>query len=168
VVRGKGKGKGKPGSGPAGKMGRKKGVSVGSGTGDETTGPFMHSSGGSSMTNSLPRSPTGNGPVNHGRRNRVLLKGARKIWGTLRTTTTLAVENALKTLTSINVKSLIVKRKFKTAHNNKDRVTKWWFVVRSEESILEQLQKEWPTISIQTSWRLEPILSYADDPASRM
>jgi len=40
---------------------------------------------------------------------------------------------------------------------------KWWFVVRGKESVLEQLQKEWPTISIQTSWRLEPVLGYADD-----
>ena len=116
--------------------------------------------------NSLSHFPPSNGPVNRGRRNCVPLKGARKIWGTLRSTTTLAVENALKTLTRINVKSLIVKRKFKTAHNNKDRVTKWWFVIRDEESVLEQLQKEWPTISIQTSWRLEPVLSYADYPAS--
>jgi len=40
---------------------------------------------------------------------------------------------------------------------------KWWFVVRGEESVLEQLQKEWPTISIQTSWSLEPVRSYVDD-----
>ena len=84
----------------------------------------------------------------------------------VRSTTTLAVEKAFKTVTSVSTKSLVVKRKFKTAHNDKDRVTKWWFVIRGEESVLEQLQKEWPTVGIQTSWRLEPVLSYDDDPAA--
>ena len=94
------------------------------------------------------------------------VKGARKVWGTLRSTTTHAVENTLRTLTNINAKGLVVKRKFKTARNDSGRVVKWWFVVRGEESVLEQLQKEWPTISIQTSWRLEPVLSYVEDLAA--
>ena len=55
----------------------------------------------------------------HVHRNRIPVKGARKAWGTLRGTTTLAVENALKTLTSINGMGLVVKRKFKMA--NKDQ-----------------------------------------------
>ena len=99
----------------------------------------------------------------HVHRNCVPVKGARKVWGTLRSRTTHAVENTLRTLTNINAKGLVVKRKFKTARNDSGRVVKWWFVVRGEESVLEQLQKEWPTISIQTSWRLEPVLSYVDD-----
>ena len=112
-------------------------------------------------TNSNADGPSEQGHVH---RNRIPVKGARKVWGTLRSTTTLAVENALKTLTSINTKGLAVKRKFKTARNDKDQVTKWWFVVRGEESVLEQLQNKWSAISVQTLWRLEPVLSYGDDP----
>jgi len=38
---------------------------------------------------------------------------------------------------------------------------KWWFVLRGEVlQLLEQLQDEWPAVSAQTSWKLEPVLSY--------
>jgi len=46
---------------------------------------------------------------------------------------------------------------------------KRWFVLRGEEQLLEQLQDEWPAVSAQTSWKLEPVLSYAtilDDPGT--
>ena len=52
---------------------------------------------------------------------------------------------------------LVVKRKFKTARNDQ-RVTKWWFVVRGDESVAKGM------VSVQTSWRL--VLSYGDDPVS--
>ena len=117
---------------------------------------------GGKLATSNTASVNGSSERGHAHRKRIPVKGARKVWGTLRSTTTLAVENALKTLTSINAMGLVVKRKFKTARND-ERVTKWWFVVRGEESVLEQLQKEWPAISVQTSWRLEPVFIYGDD-----
>lgn len=49
------------------------------------------------------------------RRKRVAIPGARRIWGTMRSTTQTAVTNALKQLTTVDVSQLIVKRKFKTA-----------------------------------------------------
>ncbi len=98
---------------------------------------------------------------NHLLKSRIPLKGARKIWGTLRHTTTLAVQNTLKALTKCS-SGLTIKRKFKTTDRN--RVTKWWFVLRGEEQLLEQLQEEWPAVSVQTSWKLEPVLSYGDIP----
>ena len=98
---------------------------------------------------------------NHLPRSRIPLKGARKIWGTLRHTTTLAVQNTLKALTKCS-SGLTIKRKFKTADRN--QVTKWWFVLRGEEQLLEQLQEKWPAVSVQTSWKLEPVLSYGDIP----
>ena len=36
-------------------------------------------------------------------------------------------------------------------------VTRWWFVVRCEESALEQLQEEWQAVALQTAWKLEPL-----------
>ena len=37
-------------------------------------------------------------------------------------------------------------------------------MLRSEEQLLEQLQEKWPAVSVQTSWKLEPVLSYGDIP----
>ena len=102
-------------------------------------------------------------------KNRMPVKGARKIWGTLRQTTSSAIQNTLKALTKSGSNGLTVKRKFKTALSDQNRVMKWWFVVRGEEQLLEQLQDEWPAVYVQTSWRLEPVLSYAttaDDPGT--
>jgi len=56
-------------------------------------------------------------------------KGARKIWGTLRHTTSFAIQNTLKALTKSGSNGLIVKRKFKTSPSDQNRVMKWWFVM---------------------------------------
>ncbi len=170
VVRGKGgrKGKAKLGSGAAGKGRSMKGATTGSSPrpGGQSPGPSKRPPGESSGMNgnSLPPSSNGTTDGDHVHKHRVPVKGARKVWGTLRSTTKVAVENAIKNLTNTSTKGLVVKRKFKTACNDASRVTKWWFVIRGEESVLEELQKEWPTIALQTSWKLEPVLSYADDP----
>ena len=37
-------------------------------------------------------------------------------------------------------------------------------MLRGEEQLLEQLQEKWPAVSVQTSWKLEPVLSYGDIP----
>ena len=58
-------------------------------------------------------------------RKRVVISGARSIWGTMRTTTPTAVTNALNQLTTVDVTQLTVKRKFKTAANNPTRIQKW-------------------------------------------
>ena len=55
----------------------------------------------------------------HVPRQLVEMKGARRIWGTLKTTTTTAVIGTLKRLTSISDK-VTGKRKFKTASGNKN------------------------------------------------
>jgi len=86
------------------------------------------------------------------------VKGARKIWGTLRTTTTTAIERALSTLTKVSSKDVVVKRKYKTAQRDPHQVTKWWFVLRGEEEVLQQLQEEWPSVALQTTWKLQPVL----------
>ena len=100
----------------------------------------------------------------------VQVSGARKIWGTLRSTTTAAVVNTLKALTNIPSNSLTVKRKFKVAVNSPKQVVRWWFVVRGKEQILQQLQDAWGSVHFQTAWKLEPVLEFqkaaADSPMS--
>ena len=61
--------------------------------------------------------------------------GARKIWGMLKTTTCTAVRNTITSVTKLSSSNLQIKRKYKLSRNNPDNVTKWWFVVRDEESV---------------------------------
>ena len=77
--------------------------------------------------------------------------GARKIWGTLKTTTCTAVRNAISSVTKVSSSNLQIKRKYKLSHNNPDTVTKWLFVVRGEETVLLELEREWNSIAMQTA-----------------
>ena len=78
-------------------------------------------------------------------------------------TTTSACCPYIKSLTKVTPSNnLVIKRKFKTAHNDHKRVTKWWFVIRGKEEVLEKLHREWNPIAVQTAWKLEPVLSYSD------
>ena len=49
---------------------------------------------------------------------RVQVKGARRIWGTMKSATTAVVANVLKTLAKVPQNSLSVKRKYKVTNNN--------------------------------------------------
>lgn len=102
-------------------------------------------------------------PSSQRQRKRVAIPGARRIWGTMRSTTQTAVTNALKQLTTVDVSRLIVKRKFKTAVNNPTRVQKWWFIIRGEEDLLQQMEEAWNAVSVQTTWKLEPAYMYSDN-----
>ena len=88
--------------------------------------------------------------------------GARKIWGTLKTTTCTAVRNTITSVTKLSSSNLQIKRKYKLSRNNPDTVTKWWFVVRDEESVLLELEQEWSSVAMQTAWKLEPVHSYVE------
>ena len=93
--------------------------------------------------------------------NRTPLKGARKVWGTLKSTTTGVITNALKLVHEIPSGSVTVKRKYKSL-NGKDCdkghvVTKWWFILRGDEEVLQLLERKWSVIAIQTAWKLEPV-----------
>ena len=99
---------------------------------------------------------------------RVRVSGARKIWGTLKSTTTTAVANVLKVHAKVPSNSLSIKRKYKTARNNSKQVVRWWFVVRGEEKLLEQLQSDWSSVSIQTAWKLEPVLEFLKSPPASL
>jgi len=61
--------------------------------------------------------------------------------------------------------AVLVKRKYKMARDNPKRVVRWWFVVRGEESVLRDLEKNWNLVSMQTSWKLEPLMEFESDSA---
>ena len=96
---------------------------------------------------------TGNYPLVIKRQ--VQISGARRIWGTLKTTTCAAVSSSLKCLTSFSYQ-IKVKRKYKTACDNHAVVKKWWFILRGSEERLQQLENEWELAATHTSWKIEP------------
>ena len=93
----------------------------------------------------------------------VEIDGVRKIWGTVKATTTSAVSNTLKRLTTVG-STLLVKRKFQAATNNGHK-ERWWFTVRGDEADLVRLQSQWESVANQTSWRLQRV-SYSTPPPS--
>lgn len=91
--------------------------------------------------------------------------GARKVWGTLRSTTVSAVSNAIRSVTNIPTADISVKRKFKSRPDD-NRIKRWWFVIRGEESTLQNLEGCWNQLELQTKWKLEPVLRFSDATAS--
>ena len=94
--------------------------------------------------------------------DKIQVAGSRKIWGTLKSTTTSVVSNAVCSLTGMNADHLIFKCKYKT--NPTKNSSKWWFVIRSDEALLKDLEEKWHLIALQTNWKIEPVLRFSDDP----
>ena len=84
--------------------------------------------------------------------------GARKVWGTLKATSTSAVTGILRRLTSIGSK-LSVKRKSRSATGG--RRESWWFILRGNEDDLTKLQSEWVAVATQTKWKIERVSYYS-------
>ena len=94
-------------------------------------------------------------------KKRIPVINARRIWGTLKSTTCSAVTGAIRRLTPGMVnENLTIKRKFKASQEGLTR--KWWFMVHGDKSSVELLQNEWPKIATQTGWKLEPLFRYDD------
>ena len=94
------------------------------------------------------------------------LEGIRKVWGTLKSTTTTAVTNALSLVKEVPTDKVSVKRKYKNVDRNGKNMKKWWFVLRAPENVLQTLERHWPKIQIQTMWKIEPVY-YSPDVGSR-
>ena len=94
-------------------------------------------------------------------KKRIPVTNARRIWGTLKSTTCSAVAGAIRRLTPRMLnENLTIKRKFKA--NQEGLTRKWWFVVRGNKSSVGLLQNEWLMIATQTGWKLEPLFCYDD------
>ena len=97
-------------------------------------------------------------------RARTRIDGARKVWGTHKSTTTGEVKGAISVLANIDPEDLNVKRKFKMqdSRSNVQRFS-WWFVLRADESILRGLEESWNTLALPRRWKLKPLLSFMDN-----
>ena len=100
------------------------------------------------------------------RRPKKVVEGKRKVWGTLRATTAIAVRNTIRAITSID--GLDVKRKYhvqktrEVSMGPKPQLSKWWFIISGEEPVLQLLMEKWNAVSYQTNWTLEPVLTFCD------
>ena len=97
----------------------------------------------------------------HAPRQMEKVEGARKMWGTLRTTTSSAVSSTLAKLTTIPQGELHVKRKYKQS-NDGVKPMHWWFVLRGSEAVMGKLDDEWGKVSLQTNWKLMPLLRFSN------
>ena len=61
------------------------------------------------------------------------------------------VLSTLQRLTTV-AENVEVRRKFKKRGNTGVR---WWFLIRSEETVLQNLDREWVNIENSMSWKLE-------------
>lgn len=88
---------------------------------------------------------------NSSSKEKVLVLGARRIWGTLKACPSSIIQSTISKLTSVK-DDLQVKRKFKKLPGGK---TTWWFVIHTHEYILCKLDEEWEKVKMQTGWALQ-------------
>ena len=77
--------------------------------------------------------------------------GVRRVWGTMRNCSNRTVLTVLQRLSTVSEK-VEIRRKFKKKGDNR---VQWWFLIRAEETVLQQLEQEWELVQTQTSWKLE-------------
>ena len=94
---------------------------------------------------------------------RIKVEGARRIWGTLKNTTTKSIENAISRLCKID--GLNIKRKLRRNHSGK---SSWWFIIHAPESVLCDLDNKWDGVNVQTSWSLMSCSKPADSTSTNV
>ena len=82
---------------------------------------------------------------------KILVEGARRVWGTMKVTTT----NSLKSVISKFCEVTAVKFKRKTVCDSAGQIKRWWFVMHGSEDALQILDSKWGQIRAQTCWKLE-------------
>ena len=112
-----------------------------------------------SSSQNLRTRRTDNRGIQHARTK---IPGARKVWGTHKSTTTGEVKGAISVLANIAPADLAVKRKFRVQESNVQRST-WWFVLRADENTLRRLEDSWNTLALPRRWRLKPLFTFMDD-----
>ena len=86
------------------------------------------------------------------------MKGSRKIWGTRRSDTTDCVLDAIGAI--IPVASFSLKRKFRSSSSRSP--TRWWYVVRADEAVLNNLVNGWSSIASERGWTIDCLHKFQD------
>lgn len=87
------------------------------------------------------------------------VEGSGKVWGTRKSTSAITLSSTLDKLTSVSKSEVQVKRKYKQSNK---KTVRWWFVVKGNEKVLCKLDSEWEKVSLETNWKLAPLLRYSD------
>ena len=82
---------------------------------------------------------------------RVCVEGARKVWGTMKVTTSASLKYAVSRV--CNITALQIKRK--TVSDHAGQVNRWWFVMHAPENQLLDLDAAGKQLQLQTGWKLE-------------
>lgn len=93
-------------------------------------------------------------------KQKIKIPGLRKVWGSVRSCTTNVMANTISSLCPTMVNKLQLRRKYKITPDGQVRL--WWFLIRGDEEVLLQLEKIWSTVAVQTSWKLEECVKFAD------
>ena len=92
---------------------------------------------------------------------KVVVEGARRLWGTRSETSSTAVRKAISSLCrGYNCSHLRIRRKTKVLANNR---LSWWFVLHDSEESLKELENLWEPLRLQTDWKIESCLMPAPD-----
>ena len=86
---------------------------------------------------------------------KVVVEGARRLWGTHQETVCTAVRKAICRLCHnySSTQQLRIRQKTKSLPNNR---LIWWFVLHDDEDKLKTLENSWEQIQLQTDWKIEP------------
>lgn len=104
---------------------------------------------------------------------REAVKGSRKLWGAHQSVTTAVVKTVLESTNITAVEGLSVKRKYKMAQVGRIKhEVQWWFVIKGDESVLEQLDESWKQLpatgsTVPPRWKLEPLMRYISEDTTR-
>ena len=75
--------------------------------------------------------------------------GARRVWGTMPFVSVNAVSACLSKLTTLG-EQISVRRKYRTRGSDQ---AQWWFVVKGNEKVLEELETQWERVQLHTACR---------------
>ena len=110
------------------------------------------------------RTRSGTNVVDHQKAVRVMVSGVRRVWGTRKEASPTVVLQTMKQLTKIDFaqeSALIVKRKYQEGKSG--RRDRWWFLTKSSETTLRQLEDLWSCVSLQVGWKLETCTKPSND-----
>ena len=85
--------------------------------------------------------------------NKTKVVGARRIWGTLKSSSAKNVKSVILRVSKIGGELRIKSKDKDSPTTGRPR---WWYVLHSSESTLMELEAKWDQVKVQTSWKLEP------------
>ena len=93
-------------------------------------------------------------------KQKIKISGLRKVWGSMQSCTTNVMAKTISNLCATMANKRQLRRKYKITSNG--QVRHWCFLIRGDEEVLLELEKTWNTVAVQTSWKLEECMKFAD------